>query len=192
MDAQIFFIARLPRTLAGALVGAMLASAGVVFQGLLRNPLATPFTLGVSAGAALGAMLAITFGWSLSWLGIPAAPIASFAGSLMAVAIVYLLATARHRGMSTNVLLLAGVGILLGYAGVVVLRRVRLGTVGLYPALTLALAFVAVCIAILGAYALGEGETFIGISTLVVGGVLIGAVVTVIVSQLRAWLSGRK
>lgn len=43
-----------------------------------------------------------------------------------------------------------------------------------------------------GAYALGEGETFIGISTLVVGGVLIGAVVTVIVSQLRAWLSGRK
>jgi hypothetical protein len=43
-----------------------------------------------------------------------------------------------------------------------------------------------------GAYALGEGETFIGISTLVVGGVLIGGVVTVIVSQLRAWLSGRK
>lgn len=43
-----------------------------------------------------------------------------------------------------------------------------------------------------GAYALGEGETFIGISTLVVGGVLIGGVVTVIVSQLRAWLRGRK
>ena len=108
-DAQIFFIARLPRTLAGALVGGMLASAGVIFQGLLRNPLATPFTLGVSAGAALGAMLAITFGGSLSWLGVPAAPIASFAGSLMAVGIVYMLATARHRGMSTNVLLLAGV-----------------------------------------------------------------------------------
>jgi iron complex transport system permease protein len=108
-DAQIFFIARLPRTLAGALVGSMLASAGVVFQGLLRNPLATPFTLGVSAGAALGAMLAITFGWSLSWLGGPAAPFASFAGSLIAVAVVYLLASARHRGLSTDVLLLAGV-----------------------------------------------------------------------------------
>jgi len=108
-DAQIFFIARLPRTLAGALVGAMLASAGVVFQGLLRNPLATPFTLGVSAGAALGAMLAITFGWSLAWLGIPVAPLASFAGSLLAVGVVYLLATARHRGLSTHVLLLAGV-----------------------------------------------------------------------------------
>ncbi len=109
VDAQIFFIARLPRTLAGALVGAALASAGVIFQGLLRNPLATPFTLGVSAGAALGAMVAITFGWSFRWLGVPAAPVASFVGSMAAVAVVYALARARHRGMSTNVLLLAGV-----------------------------------------------------------------------------------
>ena len=109
VDAQIFFVARLPRTLAGALVGSLLASAGVVFQGLLRNPLATPFTLGVSAGAALGAMLAITFGASLTWIGVPAAPIASFIGSLGAVGVVYFLASARHRGLSTNVLLLAGV-----------------------------------------------------------------------------------
>jgi len=109
VDAQIFFVARLPRTLAGALVGGMLASAGVVFQGLLRNPLATPFTLGVSAGAALGAMLAITFGWSFAWLGLPAASVASFAGALVAVAIVYALAQAKHRGLSTDVLLLAGV-----------------------------------------------------------------------------------
>jgi iron complex transport system permease protein len=109
VDAQIFFIARLPRTLAGALVGAMLATAGVVFQGLLRNPLATPFTLGVSAGAALGAMLAITFGWSFAWLGVPAAPAASFVGSIAAVGVVYALARARHQGLSTNVLLLAGV-----------------------------------------------------------------------------------
>jgi iron complex transport system permease protein len=108
-DAQIFFVARLPRTLAGALVGASLAAAGVVFQGLLRNPLATPFTLGVSAGAALGAILAITFGWSLGALGVPAVPVAAFAGSLGAVAIVYGLASARHRGLSTDVLLLAGV-----------------------------------------------------------------------------------
>jgi iron complex transport system permease protein len=108
-DAQIFFIARLPRTLAGALVGSTLASAGVVFQGLLRNPLATPFTLGVSAGAALGAMLAITFAPTLALAGIPAAPLASFAGSILAVAVVYLLASARHRGLATNTLLLAGV-----------------------------------------------------------------------------------
>jgi iron complex transport system permease protein len=108
-DAQIFFIARLPRTLAGACVGALFAAAGVVFQGLLRNPLATPFTLGVSTGAALGAVLAITFNWSIGIGGISAVPAAAFAGSLVAVAIVYALAQARHRGLSTTVLLLAGV-----------------------------------------------------------------------------------
>ena len=81
-----------------------LAAAGVVFQGLLRNPLATPFTLGVSAGAALGAMLAITFAPALQWLGVPVAPLASFAGSLAAPSpSSTALATARHRGLSTNV-----------------------------------------------------------------------------------------
>jgi iron complex transport system permease protein len=109
VDAQILLVARLPRTLAGAFVGSALAAAGVVFQGLLRNPLATPFTLGVSSGAALGAMLAITFGWTLNGAGVPAIPLASFAGSLGAVAIVYALARAKHGGLSTNTLLLAGV-----------------------------------------------------------------------------------
>jgi iron complex transport system permease protein len=108
-DAQIFFIARLPRTLAAACVGALFAASGVVFQGLLRNPLATPFTLGVSTGAALGAILAITFNWTIAVAGISAVPLASFAGSLLAVLIVYALAQARHRGLSTTVLLLAGV-----------------------------------------------------------------------------------
>ena len=108
-DAQIFFIARLPRALAGALVGATLAAAGVVFQALLRNPLATPFTLGVSAGSALGAMLAISLRLHASLWGVSAVTAASFAGSLCAVAIVYAMARARHRGFSTNILLLAGV-----------------------------------------------------------------------------------
>ncbi len=109
VDAQIFFVARLPRTLAGAAVGGSLAAAGVVFQGLLRNPLATPFTLGVSAGAALGAMLAITFNWTLGIAGVSAVPAAGFVGATGAVAIVYMLARARHRGLSTDILLLAGV-----------------------------------------------------------------------------------
>jgi iron complex transport system permease protein len=109
VDAQIFFVARLPRTLAGALVGASLASAGVVLQALLRNPLATPFTLGVSAGASLGAMLAIMANAPLAVAGVSGVPLASFAGSLGAVAIVYALARIRHRGLSTDVLLLAGV-----------------------------------------------------------------------------------
>jgi iron complex transport system permease protein len=108
-DAQIFFVARLPRTLSGAMVGALFAAAGVVFQGLLRNPLATPFTLGVSTGAALGAILALTFNWSIAVLGISAVPLAAFVGSVAAVGIVYALAQARHRGLSTTVLLLAGV-----------------------------------------------------------------------------------
>ena len=108
-DAQILLVARLPRTLAAALVGSTLAAAGVVFQALLRNPLATPFTLGVSAGASLGAMLAITFGWTLSMAGVSPVPLASFMGALAAVAVVYALARARQRGLSTSVLLLAGV-----------------------------------------------------------------------------------
>jgi iron complex transport system permease protein len=106
VDAQIFFIARLPRALAAALVGATLAAAGVVFQGLLRNPLATPYTLGVSSGAALGAMMAITFGSALPVVGVAGA---SLSGAIVAVAVVYALANARHRGLSTTVLLLSGV-----------------------------------------------------------------------------------
>lgn len=109
VDAQIFFIARLPRALAAALVGASLAAAGVVFQALLRNPLATPYTLGVSTGAALGAMLAITFGWTLPLLAVPAVSAAALIGAMVSVLVVYGLARARHAGLSTTVLLLAGV-----------------------------------------------------------------------------------
>jgi iron complex transport system permease protein len=109
VDAQILFIARLPRVLAGALVGASLATSGVVFQALLRNPLATPFTLGVSAGASLGAMMVIILGGTLAvglWSPVPAA---SLAGAGLAAAIVYALANGPRRVMSTTVLLLAGV-----------------------------------------------------------------------------------
>jgi ABC-type Fe3+-siderophore transport system permease subunit len=109
LDAQIFFVARLPRSLAGAMVGSALAASGVVLQALLRNPLATPFTLGVSAGAALGAIVALTLNLPSGVAGVSSIPLASFAGSLGAVGIVYALARARHRGLSTTVLLLAGV-----------------------------------------------------------------------------------
>jgi iron complex transport system permease protein len=107
VDAQIFFVARLPRVAAGAVVGATLAAAGVVFQALLRNPLATPFTLGVSAGASLGAMLVIIFGADVagSW----SVPMASLVGAVIAASLVYWLATAPGRPLSTAVLLLAGV-----------------------------------------------------------------------------------
>ncbi|MBM3817794.1 MAG: iron ABC transporter permease [Acidimicrobiia bacterium] len=109
VDAQIFFIARMPRVLAGAVVGAALASAGVVLQALLRNPLATPFTLGVSAGAALGAVLAIAMGAAATLGPLSPVPLASLAGACVAAAIVYGLATRPGRPISTSVLLLAGV-----------------------------------------------------------------------------------
>lgn len=110
VDAQIFFIARLPRTVAAAVVGGSLAAAGVVLQALLRNPLATPFTLGVSSGGALGAMIATLLGTGAMATSIlPAVPIASFGGALFAVAIVYGLARLKGSGLSTDVLLLAGV-----------------------------------------------------------------------------------
>jgi len=109
VDAQIFFVARMPRVLAAAAVGATLAAAGVVLQAMLRNPLATPFTLGVSAGASLGAMLAIVFGASVAVGPLSPVPLASLAGAGVASVIVYWLATMQGRAMSTSVLLLAGV-----------------------------------------------------------------------------------
>ena len=109
VDAQIFFIARMPRVVAGAVTGAALAAAGVVFQAMLRNPLATPFTLGVSAGASLGAMLAIILGTGLAVGPVGVVPVASLVGAAAAAAIVYRLATMQGRAMSTTVLLLAGV-----------------------------------------------------------------------------------
>jgi iron complex transport system permease protein len=109
VDAQIFFMARMPRVVAGAIVGAALASAGVILQALLRNPLATPFTLGVSAGSALGAMLAITFGSTIALGPFTSVSLASLAGALVATTIVYSLAAWPGRPMSTSILLLAGV-----------------------------------------------------------------------------------
>jgi len=109
VDAQIFFIARMPRVLAAVVVGAALATAGVVLQALFRNPLAAPETLGVSSGAALGAILAITAGWTLALGPFSPVPLASLAGALSAAALDYMLASAPRRPLSTAVLLLAGV-----------------------------------------------------------------------------------
>jgi iron complex transport system permease protein len=119
IDAQVFFVARLPRVLAAALVGSGLAIAGVVFQALLRNPLASPDTLGVSAGATLGALVVITFHLDVATFGVSSIPVGSFAGAAGALAIVYGMSAARRRGTSTTVLLLAGVALtaLLGALG---------------------------------------------------------------------------
>jgi len=111
VDAQVFFVARLPRVLAAALVGSAFAIAGVVFQAFLRNPLASPDTLGVSSGATLGAVIVITFHIDTALLGVSAVPVATFAGAAGALGIVYAMSVARRRGTSSTVLLLAGVAL---------------------------------------------------------------------------------
>jgi len=92
VDETIIFQIRLPRVIGGALVGAALATAGVLFQGLLRNPMADPYIIGTSAGAALGATIAMTLPINLAFLGFGLVPVAAFIGALSTVILVYNLA----------------------------------------------------------------------------------------------------
>src|SRR5580658_432746 len=92
-DAQIFFNVRLPRNLLAALAGAAMACAGIVFQAVLRNPLACPFTLGVAGGSSFGAVLAILLGLTTSIHGFSWITLFSFLGALLSLFLVYSLAT---------------------------------------------------------------------------------------------------
>lgn len=104
----IVWAIRLPRVLLGVLVGAGLASAGAALQGIFRNPLADPGVIGVSSGAALGAVFAIVLG--VAGLGQRALPVAAFAGGLVATLVVYGLS--RHQGRTEVVtLVLTGVAV---------------------------------------------------------------------------------
>ncbi|HHT27630.1 MAG TPA: iron chelate uptake ABC transporter family permease subunit [Firmicutes bacterium] len=101
---------RLPRVILGSLVGAALSLAGATFQGLLRNPLADPYILGVSSGASLGAVIAIALGMQVSIAGITALPLFAFLGALVATLIVFMLGMQKgHLPLAT--LLLAGVAL---------------------------------------------------------------------------------
>lgn len=97
---------RFPRVVTGALTGGMLAVSGVVFQALLRNPLAEPYLLGVSSGAALGAVSALALGFSTSAYLV--LPLAALLGALLAIGVVFEVARVGDR-LDTRVLLLAGV-----------------------------------------------------------------------------------
>jgi iron complex transport system permease protein len=107
-DQVIVWIVRTPRVIVAAAVGASLAVAGTQIQGLFRNPLASPDLIGASAGGALGAVLAIASGLatrSLFYL-----PIISFVGALLALFLVYAIAT-RHGRTTIATLLLAGIAV---------------------------------------------------------------------------------
>ncbi|HEU4386324.1 MAG TPA: iron chelate uptake ABC transporter family permease subunit, partial [Blastocatellia bacterium] len=103
-ERSIVMQVRLPRVLMAILVGASLSVAGAAYQSLLRNPLADPGILGISTGAALGAILAIAFASSLP----VSRHVAAFAGALTTTAAVYWLGQLR-RGASSERLVLAGV-----------------------------------------------------------------------------------
>jgi iron complex transport system permease protein len=103
----ILFAIRLPRVLASALVGAALALSGLMFQGLFRNPMADPYIIGASGGAALGACIGIVFLTQFSIFGFSATAMLAFMGAVVTMVVVYSLA--RSRGRTSGVtLLLAG------------------------------------------------------------------------------------
>jgi iron complex transport system permease protein len=106
-DRSILVHLRVSRTLLGLFGGAALALAGSLFQSMLREALATPYTLGVSTGASLGAVLAIAFGWHLV-MGVPGVWAGALAGAAAVLWLVVLAAT-KQRQVSSVGLLLAGV-----------------------------------------------------------------------------------
>lgn len=102
-DHDILFYARLPRVLLGVIVGFALSSGGVAFQSLLRNPLADPYILGVSGGAALGSVVAVALGLPFTWVSLIA-----FGSAVLSLMLIYWIAQVKGR-LQVSTLLLTGV-----------------------------------------------------------------------------------
>lgn len=98
---------RLPRILLAGLVGGSLSLSGAVLQALLRNPLAEPWVLGLSGGAAVGAVLVVVLGWTVvgSWVGV----LGPFLGALLAIGLVLQIALRVGPSLNPRVLILAGI-----------------------------------------------------------------------------------
>ncbi len=110
IDSDVFWQMRLPRVLVAFMAGAIFALSGMVFQALFRNPLVSPFTLGVSAGASFGASVYIWLGLAVSFLGISGISLFSFCGAMLSIVIVWSLAKMKG-GTSVATMLLAGVAV---------------------------------------------------------------------------------
>jgi iron complex transport system permease protein len=118
----LFFRLRLPRVLMALVIGASLAVTGGALQALFRNPLADPYILGVSGGGAMGASIAIALGWSARIAGIPLVFVVSFAGAMLAVTLVRMLAR-TGAVVLPGALLLSGVAVnLIAAAGVLTIQ----------------------------------------------------------------------
>jgi iron complex transport system permease protein len=118
--ADIVLRVRLPRVVLSLLVGASLSVAGVLFQALLRNPLADPFVLGVSGGAALGGIAVLSLGSSIG-LSHAAVPPAAFAGAVATTLLLGFVSGARGRSSATSLLLTGVVFNAFASAGIVFL-----------------------------------------------------------------------
>ena len=123
MTRSVFLQLRFPRVVMAGLIGSTLGIIGAALQALFRNPLADPFVLGVSGGGALGASIAITFGWGAHVSGLPIVFIMAFAGAGVAVLIAYRITRQSGPFGLPSALLLAGVVInLIANAGVITIQ----------------------------------------------------------------------
>ncbi len=122
-SADIILRVRLPRLILGLLVGAALATAGVIFQALLRNPLADPYVLGVSGGAALAGIAVLALGGMLG-VSTSYVPIAAFGGGLFATAMLYWVSGGPGRSGPTGLLLTGVVFNAFASAGIVFLASI--------------------------------------------------------------------
>jgi len=107
--ANILWNIRMPRVVLAGLVGAALAIAGAAFQGLLKNPLADPYTLGVSSGASVGAVMTLFFGISVPFLGNYTLPVMSMLGALLTMFAVMSFAKLVDRSMKMETVILTGI-----------------------------------------------------------------------------------
>jgi iron complex transport system permease protein len=121
-ESDIFWKIRMPRVCVSFLAGATLAVSGMAFQAMFRNPLATPFTLGVASGASLGAAIYVRLGFMFSVLGVSGMSISAFAGAILSILLVYGL-TRIKRGFSTTTMLLAGVAISFFFSSVILFTQ---------------------------------------------------------------------
>jgi iron complex transport system permease protein len=125
-DAGIILQIRLPRIIAGVVVGAALAASGVVYQGVFKNPMADSYVLGVSAGAAVGASFSILFGTGFTFLGLRLVQVAAFIGALFAMFLVYNISRVGSR-VPVTTLLLCGIAVNFFLYAVVALLEVIAG-----------------------------------------------------------------
>ncbi|MEM2099258.1 MAG: iron chelate uptake ABC transporter family permease subunit [Candidatus Bathyarchaeia archaeon] len=125
-DAAIILQIRLPRIIAGVVVGAALAASGVVYQGVFKNPMADSYILGVSAGAAVGASFSLLFGAGFAFFGLRLVQVAAFLGALFAMFLVYNISRVGSR-VPVTTLLLCGIAVNFFLYAVVALLEVIAG-----------------------------------------------------------------